>query len=901
MSKDPTLVQTVQRIWGATLQAAADPVLTVRQLPEASGAELQELGRTLIEPGSQARSPVKTGSTQETMLDPSAMQGLVTLAREPASGIRKHFEEPSGATEGVTGRDFFAIARELGKGGMGVVYGARQVSLDRDVAVKTMKEGAASPQQRAAFLREALTTGALAHPNIVPVYLFGRDEQERLFLVMKQVSGRPWNKVLKDDAAQRERFDLGKHLEIFQKVCDAVAFAHARQIVHRDLKPENVMVGEFGEVTVMDWGLALDVSGRAGIAVTKQQAATVAGTPAYMAPEMALAEMDRITTHTDIYLLGAILFELVTGKPPHTGRTVFEVLEHAAFGKLEAVVPRERMPREVRELERIIRKSMAHDPNQRYANVAELQSELRGFQEGQGDRTESDALARVAREELSALAKETESLRVTSPFYARCGEIIAKAQQALTLWGHNPRAVRLRQEALALYASLAVRGRDWGLAESQLRDLRLSGAGGAALAQPIELELRESRAAWNNRQALMLRATRVAALFFFVTLGLSFFFYFRWQEVRLLLEQEQQRAEQADSESGNMMVQPQPLPVAPPREVRSKDPVRAPAPPLPPVLPQKHAITVDVPAERPADTTWWVRMVDDGKNPPEFAHVAKVRQILAGCNGLLALWDDAGGAWLCAGHAPPNEKDAIFPKEKGVQIACAAWLDEKTLVLADDRGTLYQGTSPDRPWITPYRCDGPVLWLTATRSGRDALIAAATKDALYLHKTGMTAPKREALAETPLGMHLYSDGTMALAYPRGVELRQLNGQPIRLNLGGKQLTRIAIAGREKRFAMVVSEQPQNVQFVGLESPKSIAAGFPKGEVACVALAPDGETAVAGSTAGELMFFSNGKARVVPATTTGVAGFKAVSVAPDSATVYTLDERYGVRCWKIGEL
>ena len=136
---------------------------------------------------------------------------------------------------------------------MGVVYAARQASIDRTVAIKMLKEKAADEHQRRKFLSEAVITGDLDHPNIVPIYDLGTNQEGALFYSMKRVQGTPWDERIR-------QLSLTENLEILMKVADAVAFAHSRGVIHRDLKPENTMLGEFGEVLVMDWGLALPTS-----------------------------------------------------------------------------------------------------------------------------------------------------------------------------------------------------------------------------------------------------------------------------------------------------------------------------------------------------------------------------------------------------------------------------------------------------------------------------------------------------------------------------------------------------------------------------------------------------------------------------------------------------------------
>ncbi|MCA9017185.1 MAG: serine/threonine protein kinase, partial [Planctomycetaceae bacterium] len=148
----------------------------------------------------------------------------------------------------------YELLEVLGQGGMGVVYTARQTSIDRQVAVKMLKSKTAQNRdQRHKFLAEAVVTGELDHPNIVPIYDVGSNNSGALFYSMKKVEGRPWLKTIRKNS-------LAENLNILMKVADAVAFAHSRSVVHRDLKPENVMLGEFGEVLVMDWGLARPVN-----------------------------------------------------------------------------------------------------------------------------------------------------------------------------------------------------------------------------------------------------------------------------------------------------------------------------------------------------------------------------------------------------------------------------------------------------------------------------------------------------------------------------------------------------------------------------------------------------------------------------------------------------------------
>jgi serine/threonine protein kinase len=231
----------------------------------------------------------------------------------------------------------YVVVREIARGGMGVVYAAHDPAFDRPVAIKVMH-----PRQDAGrFVIESKVTAQLPHPGIPPVYALGTLPDGRPFLVMKLVEGRTLAAELKG----ANDTDLPRLMDIFERICQTVGFAHSRGIVHRDLKPSNVMVGTFGEVLVMDWGLAKslgrdDAAGadhefRAN-AITQGAAETVAGqvkgTPAYMAPEQARGEA--VDARADVFALGGILTAILTGKPPFQADTVLNTVLMAARAEL---------------------------------------------------------------------------------------------------------------------------------------------------------------------------------------------------------------------------------------------------------------------------------------------------------------------------------------------------------------------------------------------------------------------------------------------------------------------------------------------------------------------------------------------------------------------------------------
>jgi serine/threonine protein kinase/Leucine-rich repeat (LRR) protein len=305
----------------------------------------------------------------------------------------------------------YEVNDEVGRGGMGTVFCAREMPIRREVAMKVMLSQA-SESAVARFIKEAQVTGQLEHPNIVPIHELGVDEHDQLFYTMKYVRGITLKEALSRlayrDAEALRQFPLSRLLTIFDKVADAVAFAHSRRVIHRDLKPENIMLGKFGEVLVMDWGLSsvlpdekapLKKNGAVSPADNLSLLSAVvpcaadnalAGTPQYMAPEQARGEMRAIGTRSDIYSLGAILFHILFLEKPVSGDSVDEVLENVRAGRtrLQADEPSlRRLPHHGGQgppvsLIAVARKAMAFAPADRYASVTELQSDIRNYSAG---------------------------------------------------------------------------------------------------------------------------------------------------------------------------------------------------------------------------------------------------------------------------------------------------------------------------------------------------------------------------------------------------------------------------------------------------------------------------------------------------------------------------------------
>ena len=233
------------------------------------------------------------------------------------------------------------------------------------------------------FIREARFTSQLDHPNIVPVHDVGQDDQGRLFFTMKRVQGIPLSKRIRDvhkgGMTNAALFDL---LTILVKVCDALGFAHSRNVLHCDLKPENIMVGDFGEVFLMDWGIAKVLGGDHADEEAWYRKGSVAGTTAYMPPEQAACDRQLLDRRSDIFSLGTVIYEMLTRRPPYVSETYIGTLALAQRCEYPA-------PSEVAEemvvpvkLESIVLRAMATEPDDRYQTVSELHDDLVRFMRG---------------------------------------------------------------------------------------------------------------------------------------------------------------------------------------------------------------------------------------------------------------------------------------------------------------------------------------------------------------------------------------------------------------------------------------------------------------------------------------------------------------------------------------
>jgi serine/threonine-protein kinase len=313
----------------------------------------------------------------------------------------------------------FRLRSVLGRGGMGVVHLAEQTIPSREVALKRLASD--DPRFVDALLREATITGRLEHPNIVPIHAVVADEHGPA-VVMKRVAGVDWSEL-----AKKER-SIERHLDVLLQVCNAVAFAHARGVVHRDIKLENVRIGDFGEVYLLDWGIAkkLDApsSGR------------IVGTPVHMAPEMTFGDADE---RSDVFLLGAALHEALTGRPRHDATDLVEVLRLAR--RAEPYSYDTKVPRE---LAAILNRACARDPSARFESASALREAVVRFREHRS----AAKLAAAGAERLAELEKLTKG----GGAYAEAQRVFTEArfafEQARAAWPESELATNGLQRAL---------------------------------------------------------------------------------------------------------------------------------------------------------------------------------------------------------------------------------------------------------------------------------------------------------------------------------------------------------------------------------------------------------------------------------------------------------------------
>ena len=432
----------------------------------ASGPGIGRWSTIAAEAKTLAGGPQQTIKRRDAPLDSRARAVLEQVADgQITDGPRLHLKE------------------ELGRGGMGVVHLAEQVAMGRDVAVKAVLASADERGPTIKLLQEAWTAGSLEHPNIVPVYDITYDDEGRPLIVLKRIEGESWADVLLDPDGARERYQIEDWLEwnlqVLVQVCNAMHFAHDRGVVHLDLKPENVMIGRHGEVYVVDWGVALAMEDGDGRLPSVSKHVGIVGTPSYMAPEMLDGDGARLGARTDVYLIGAILYELLADKPPHQADTIMSAL-HAVLAERPAIP--EDAPSE---LAAICKQAISRDPERRWGSALKLRRAVQDFLRHR----ESGRLADEAADRLERLqGEQDEAARLELFSRVRFG-----FEQALSSWPDNVNAKDGLREAFERMVTLEL---DDGKAEAA------AALAAQAPALPQELQARVEEAAEKRRVGL---------------------------------------------------------------------------------------------------------------------------------------------------------------------------------------------------------------------------------------------------------------------------------------------------------------------------------------------------------------------------------------------------------------
>lgn len=371
------------------------------------------------------KTAVVVGGTNHSVLQSlSAKLGSrpkITLKDDPNE--RSHAQKPSSKEIPRTEDDSrYQIHGEIAQGGMGAVLKGRDVDLGRDLAIKVLLDRHKdNPDHIERFVEEAQIGGQLQHPGIVPIYELGQFEDERPFFTMKLVKGETLAAILAKRKSPDD--DLPKLVGIFEQVCQTMAYAHSKGVIHRDLKPANIMVGAFGEVQVMDWGLSKVIQS-GGVADEKKSMnrdvsivetrrssgsegsnigsdtmdGSIMGTPAYMPPEQAHGETERLDTRSDVFGLGAILAQILTGSPAYAADSNQEALRLARYAKLDDCYARIDASSCDAELNSICKKALSTEQSDRQFDAAELCHDVTEYLEGVQQKLKQTELARVKAE-----------------------------------------------------------------------------------------------------------------------------------------------------------------------------------------------------------------------------------------------------------------------------------------------------------------------------------------------------------------------------------------------------------------------------------------------------------------------------------------------------------------------
>lgn len=410
--------------------------------------EVSSLQATInpILPAAQARSL----STSEVGLTLPSVENLPTLDINLLDGDTREFE----------------LQEIIGEGGMGLVRTSYQRTLRRHVVVKHPHESDPISNQTKALVKEGILTGFLEHPNIVPVHFLGKMPNGMPALVMKRIAGSTWKEVLANpnhtmwDKVPQDH--TAWKLRVLLQVCNAVEFAHSQNVIHRDIKPENIMLGDFGEVYLLDWGIGLKLDSE-----EQTQHKHFAGTPAYMAPEMLLGTVSK---QTDQYLLGATLHELLTGEQKHNAKTLDKVIWQA-----QRSAPHKYPPSIPKELAAICNRATHKDPEARYPSVRAFREAIEQHLEHRN----ALSLTQSAIERQALLTAQIEKglQEITQDTRLYLHQLATECrfalQEALRIWPNSTQAKQSLQECITSMATIELAQGNHASAELLMAELEL--------------------------------------------------------------------------------------------------------------------------------------------------------------------------------------------------------------------------------------------------------------------------------------------------------------------------------------------------------------------------------------------------------------------------------------------
>ncbi len=488
-------------------------------------------------------------------LIPQEADAVATVHEYMALGTADPAENLEPASRSIIGLEALAdedrvrhtVGKELGRGGMGVVYEARDEILRRDLAVKTVLTPASDgvstssgslgridemPLHVRRLLEEAQITAQLDHSGVVPVHELGIDAEGRAFFSMKRVRGRTLEEIFELVRARATQWSLSRALQVFLKICDTLSYAHSKHVVHRDLKPANVMVGRYGEVYVMDWGLA-KVQGTADDATPERRVPTsvvitdqaelanlqerasltnqgdVIGTLGYISPEQAFGAHDKLEPRSDVWSIGAMLYELLAGHPPYrepaTNMRPVDIL--IAYKKGPPAPLLSRNPDAAPELVAIAERAMAPEPADRFPTVKALADEIHAYLEGRVVRSYQTGLwielrKWVGRNKLAAAGIVAAVLLIAGATTA----FVLQQRDAAREQRNAARAIAKQRDV-----AIAARRRAEGLRLSTLANLQLEKDPAVALNLAIEGARRAPGPAADNALYAAIEANRLHA------------------------------------------------------------------------------------------------------------------------------------------------------------------------------------------------------------------------------------------------------------------------------------------------------------------------------------------------------------------------------------------------------